>query len=535
MRIINIFLLFTFSILIGCSDYKLSAIVEDPEEPPSGPEIEVSPVEHSFGVLSAGSESMDAVVTIKNIGNEDLNISDIYLHNSSSNFTIAAIGTDTLEPNAAVNLIVTYSPVTYEVNTNIISIISNDEDERNTEISLDGSGDAPVIYIDPEEYDLGSTFLGCDEILEVMVGNVGNSNLIISDLQYFATIPNDFTLGVYEGEYGPLPITIAPGDFIFLDIDYVPMDIISDSAYIEIDSNDPYRPVARAEHEALGEYKDWVADHHTQEGDMNVDILFVIDNSGSMGSNQINIKNNFADFINIFSAAGVDYHLALITTDDENFVGSIITNSSSDPVSDFNGQIDIIGTGGNPQEQGLWFSYLATDVGGDAASGSITGFFRADAKLVIVYVSDEPDWSVRSSSMSYLDYSNHFLSLKSTPSLVVAHSIIGDYPSGCTGNGSAQFGEGYYDVANNLGGTDMSICASNWSVTMESLARESLAGLSFSLTQLPLEETIVVHIDGVLAAGWTYDPVLNRIVFSSAPPDGSAIDIDYAIIGECEE
>ena len=70
---------------------------------------------------------------------------------------------------------------------------------------------------------------------------------------------------------------------------------------------------------------------------------------------------------------------------------------------------------------------------------------------------------------------------------------------------------------------------------MESLARESLAGLAFDLSQPPLEETIVVHIDGVLAAGWTYDPVLNRIVFNSAPPDGSVIDINYAIIGECEE
>ena len=102
-----------------------------------------------------------------------------------------------------------------------------------------------------------------------------------------------------------------------------------------------------------------------------------IDNSGSMGSNQTNIKNNFDSFINAFNLAGVDYHIALVTTDEAAFVGDIITPLTSDPILEFNNQVDSIGTHGSPIEKGLYYSFMATYPGGDAAPGSPTGFFRS--------------------------------------------------------------------------------------------------------------------------------------------------------------
>jgi len=532
-------MMFLYKILLlasiaGCSDYKISPIVEELEPGILAPEIEVTPTEHSFGSLSAGSESLDAIVSIKNIGNDNLDINDMYLSNSFSTFSFSYLGPAEIEPGGSFDVIITYSPQTFETNLDTLSVASNDMDEPIVEITLDGTGDAPVIYIDPENYDMGSVYLGCEEQLEIIVGNLGNSNLIIYDLQYYATIPNDFFLGNYTGEYGPLPITIIPGDYIFLDIDYIPIDGLSDSAYVQVDSNDPATPVVESAHEAIGEYKDWITDSFTQEGLVNVDILFVVDNSGSMSSNQTNLKNNFSNFISVFSAAGVDYHLALITTDSPDFVGPIITSASTDPISDFEDQVDTIGYSGSPTEKGLFESFLATSPGGDAATGSSTGFFRADAKMVIVYVSDEPDHSASSSSMSSSDYSAHLLSTKTSSSMIVAHSIIGDYPSGCTSNGGAQFGSGYYDVTMDLGGTSMSICANDWSVTMEGLARDSLAGIIFALSKTPIEETIEVTVDGIASTDWIFDSSINSIIFGSAPPDGSSIDINYAVIGECD-
>jgi hypothetical protein len=132
--------------------------------------------------------------------------------------------------------------------------------------------------------------------------------------------------------------------------------------------------------------------------------------------------------------------------------------------------------------------------------------------------------------MTPSDYSASLLSLKTSSSLVIAHAIAGDYPSGCTANGGAQFGEGYYDVVNDLGGTFMSICASDWSGTMDTLARDSLAQVAFALSDTPIEDTIEVTVDGVISSDWSYETSSNTVIFTVSPPDGSAIDISYGIL-----
>ena len=137
--------------------------------------------------------------------------------------------------------------------------------------------------------------------------------------------------------------------------------------------------------------------------------------------------------------------------------------------------------------------------------------------------------------MTPSDYSASLLSLKTSSSLVIAHAIAGDYPSGCSTNGGAQFGEGYYEVVNDLGGTFMSICASDWSGTMDTLARESIAMSEFPLSDMPIEDTIVVHVDGVLSLDWNYNHSENSVSFTVAPTDGSSVDINYAVWAVCEE
>jgi hypothetical protein len=520
--------------LFGCtSDYKIARSIEPSEPGVTSPEIEVDPIYYDYGALSAGSETQDVVINIENIGNGDLNISSIYLNNGNTNFTITSMPIGIIESLDSAELIVTYSPGTYEINHEIVSIISNDEDESIVNIILDGSGDAPVITITPDYHDFDVVRLGCDDTLPVEIGNIGNSNLIISDIEFFASLPADFELQDYEIDAGPLPITIIPGDIINMNIDYIPLDVLDDSSYIEIASNDPVTPKAYADQDGLGDYEAWITDSFVQDGTVDVDILFVVDNSGSMGGNQANLQNNFDSFMNAFTAAGVSYQIALITTDSSDFVGDIITNATADPVTEFNDQIDSIGTRGSAMEVGLWFAYESTTTG-DASSGSTTGFFRDPARLVVVYVSDEQDWSTHRSSMTPSDYSASLSSLKSSSSLVIAHAIAGDHPSGCSTNGGATYGDGYYDVVNDLGGTFMSICASDWSTTMDTLARESLAQLDFALSDTPIEDTIEVKINGVVSSDWNYEASANTVVFTVSPSDGSNMDISYAVWSVCE-
>ena len=88
---------------------------------------------------------------------------------------------------------------------------------------------------------------------------------------------------------------------------------------------------------------------------------------------------------------------------------------------------------------------------------------------------------------------------------------------------------------NLTGGTFLSICAEDWGTPMEELARDSMAVIQFILSEIPIEDTIEVTVDGTIDTGWSYDIVSNSVTLNSAPSDGSKIDISYAVIGECEE
>ena len=157
-----------------------------------------------------------------------------------------------------------------------------------------------------------------------------------------------------------------------------------------------------------------------------VDILFVIDNSGSMGSNQSSFKSNFSSFISVFAAAGVDYRIAFITTDSPDFVdGIIVTPSDPDPINTVNGIVDNIGTRGSPTEKGLEQSYNSTSTGPGAPGGS---FFREDARLVVIFVSDEPDYSTGgwSSYLSFFDSLNSNR-VAQNASIIFCQNVLGGF------------------------------------------------------------------------------------------------------------
>ena len=84
----------------------------------------------------------------------------------------------------------------------------------------------------------------------------------------------------------------------------------------------------------------------------------------------------------------------------------------------------------------------------------------------------------------------------------------------------------------------ISICATDFGAHLETLAEGSAADLSsFTLTDSPVEETIVVRVDGVTKTqGWEYDQSENQVEFEAdyIPEGGSTIEIEYALFGDCE-
>jgi hypothetical protein len=277
-----------------------------------------------------------------------------------------------------------------------------------------------------------------------------------------------------------------------------------------------------------------------------IDILFVIDNSGSMSEEQANLTQNFDRFIRFTTELDIDYQIGIITTEATGanagkLRGPIIANTgvnaSSDPIGDFIAQARV-GTNGSADERGLQASVLALTE--PNISGPNFGFLRQGALLSIIYISDEEDHSPGDVS-GYLDT---LLSVKGYDAdAIIASAIAGDVPSGCssTGAGSAQAGRRYLDVVNALQGVFASICRVDWSTTMEEIGLGTFQALTrFQLSREPDLSTMIVEVDGVVVPaselnGWSYDAVSNSVKFNgtAVPAAGQEIVITYT--AECIE
>ena len=485
------------------------------------PEILVYPELIDFGHLESGFESDTANFTIINTGDEDLYILPPVLVSGNDRFDFLSPEDELIiQGGEIVEFEVSYTPETFETNGAFIEIKSNDEDEPVTNVNLIGYGDAPVMTVEPLEFDYGDISIGCDNEERITIRNNGNMDLIIDSISQMVTQPVDILMEM--GSLPDPPWTLIPGQEIDFLVSYIPLDVGYDESQITITGNDPILPEIEVTQFGDGDVEQWFSQQWMQEEIPVLDILWVVDNSGSMRSHQTNLSANIGSFMGAFIASGADYNMAVITTDSWSF-SSIVTPYSADPEGEI-ASLVVTGIMGSAHEKGI---EMAVDsLSNSSAAGPGGAFFRADAKLVVIFVSDEPDHSLPDWS-SYLTF---FDSLKPAGDFL-PYGVIGDYPAGC---GTAQFGAGYWDLIDHYGGSWYSICASDWGVQLQDLAGEVTGRRTFRLDEPdPIKETIEVHVNGQLTSDWEYDESTNSVIFAEGhvPEEGQTIDIDYAVWG----
>ena len=511
-------LMLVASFVFGCSD-NLIYKVSDPQ-----PDIVVYPEEIDFGNLTSGHESKSEEIIIVNAGDGDLNILSPVLFDGSTRFDLVAPEEEfVLEPGALIALEINYVPETYETNGSFVRIESDDEDQPLIDVIAIGSGDAPVMTVTPEDFDYGDISIGCDNEERVTIRNDGNLELIVDSVTQMVTQPVDILM-----EYGSLPDPpwfLSPGQEVDFLVSYIPTDVGTDESQITITGNDPYTPEVEILQYGDGDVEKWFSQTHYQEAIPVLDVLWVIDNSGSMNPHQTNLSINIGSFMSAFSATGADYHMAVITTDEWLF-SDIIDVTTVDPESRL-ASLVMTGVMGSGMEKGL--AMAKQSLSSPAAAGPGGDFFRADANLVVIFVSDEPDHSTGTWS-SYISF---FDTIKPAGKFI-PYGVIGDPPTGCTGYPSASFGAGYWDLIDHYGGSWDSICASDWGVQLQDLAGEVTGRRTYELEELdPIVETIEVYVNSQETDDWEYDESTNSIVFADGhvPEEGQTIDISYAVWG----
>ncbi len=306
------------------------------------------------------------------------------------------------------------------------------------------------------------------------------------------------------------------------------------------------------------------ADEFTQRAVEAADILFVVDDSCSMEGEQLELRSNFDNFISSFVETEVDYHVGVVRAaldggDDNYYDWGILEplddgtrwisqdtgTTHQDKIDAFN-ELSDVGTGGGGCEMALQASKSALSYQG-ALGQDNEGFYREDALLSLVLISDEPDrgedtFPLVCDGVGPSEYIDWLTDLKwpYTDRLIFT-SIVGPRPDGCTGSddNSAEEGDGYWDVIDAVDGNFLSICSDDWSEFLTELGLES-AGLkrSFHLRRVPDQDTLSITIDGETPdpAVWEYNRIANAIDFPSDyfPPELSVLRATYYLAEDAD-
>lgn len=251
-----------------------------------------------------------------------------------------------------------------------------------------------------------------------------------------------------------------------------------------------------------------------------LDLLWVIDDSGSMEPHQRRLADGLGSFMAFLDRGGVDYRIAVTTTDARRdggaFVGAepVISPSMADPAAVFRKNVRV-GVSGSGHEEAFEAARLAVERESASASDVVAArasclqscgvdvdcsdrcaeryepdFMRPDAHLHLIFVSDEDEQSV-----GELRYFQRFfessLGLGYEDSVRVA-AICGPREGG----GCAKApGNRYLDLVEAMGGVQASICDENFADALDAIALDA-AGLKrrFALSNRPLAETLDVRV-----------------------------------------
>ena len=269
-----------------------------------------------------------------------------------------------------------------------------------------------------------------------------------------------------------------------------------------------------------------------------VDIIFIVDNSHSMAREQRQMSEKFQSFIDDLS--GVDWKIGITTTDnsEEGLQGSLtffkdssLTYITQDtPFSEhlFRETIERDEIGTNVEEP------LAVAIAAmKKREGANSGFFRDDADLALVILSDEDERSQGHSwATSPDDVLNTFSTIWPNKELKVFGIIIEPNDRQCLRtqgwSQTAHYGTFVAELADQTDGFTGSICESDYSDTLSSIGSNvSLNFNSHTLAEEPIDGTLEIKMVPDHNIAWK---VSGKVVtFAANLPVDTYLEFSYQV------
>lgn len=257
-----------------------------------------------------------------------------------------------------------------------------------------------------------------------------------------------------------------------------------------------------------------------------VDVLLVVDDSCSMSEEQSALATGAQPLFDVLGVYGIDYHLGVTTTDTDNASTSGRLRRTSyngnnvrflqpgDPLEPFETLV-LAGTSGSIEEKGRDAAYELLETNRTLPRNN--GFYRDDADLHLLFISDEND---QSNATTLGDFRSWLETLKTGGERVGAHAITGLPSPTC--DAVFEAGENYIRYANWTGGRTFNLCYTNWTNHMEAFGFSIVSTDTFYLLHTPDIPTIVVEAFDSTGAeivlemdDWVYDETLQAVVFTT--------------------
>ncbi len=509
----------TLLLATGCNDQGFS-VVDDITQG-GDPQVDVFPLQLDFGRLAA-DDMETATFTVANRGYAPLDVDEIRIEGDGGFTFLSTNLSFPLEPDQEEEIEVAFSPLGADMQLAQAIVVSNDPKRPEVPVSLAGEGRVPMLAISPDPHDFGTVGTGCADEVELSLQNIGAEELVIDDLVHTDA---DGLSARWESFSETLPLSLGPGDYTTLVIDFAPSGPGAVTGTLTVDSNDP-RGVLSATQSGTGTSTSERTETFTATIDPPVDILFAVDRSGSMEDDAASLAANFEAFIDGVEDVTEGWQVGVVTLDEGCVNGGVFDSDTAGLSAAFE---DAVTTGEDGDivndEALLQMADRALQLTG---SGDCNGeLLREGAPLHIIVVSDEPERSTEHAAAWTWDYwVERLQGYVSSPEQLVISGVV-DTEDCNEGD------DGYAEAISETNGSALSICTGDWADHVAALADISVTGAwSLTLDEVPAVDTIVVLVDGEEVDGWTYDADTNTVVLDGLQ-GGEEVAISYTVADEC--
>ena len=270
----------------------------------------------------------------------------------------------------------------------------------------------------------------------------------------------------------------------------------------------------------------WVDSFFQSQATNGIDIIWVIDQSGSM----LDDYERIIAGIEAMMAAlpNSDWRLNIISSDPDS--AAIQASFPITPSDDLKALIDLyteMATVAGEREKGFSaiYNYLTYNP-------SSIWWLRRDAALLIVFVSDEEEQSYDEFPDPIMDFATWYSQMRSNGSTFISSIVnVEGSESLCERKpvGNA-IGSRYIQSTEYFNGSIVDICSEDWSQGVRDAVADLDPKHEIELTHIPYIDSIRVFFDGVdITSGWHYDVKENKVIFDVVPDGGVLVEVGYIV------